>query len=116
MDVPTRSSRKANWRAWGAVLLGLASVAAVPAAIAYTHYEDVDLVRAGWAIAPGMVLGLLAIALARRARRRTERTIGRVGGVRLTRFGRFLGALGIYVALAAAGSIGVYELLNRLSA
>ena len=112
MDVPTRSSRKANWRAWGAVLLGLASVAAVPAAIAYTHYEDVELIRAAWAIAPGILLGL---ALARRARRRTERTIGRVGGVRVTKLGRFLGALGIYVALAAAVSLGVYELLNRLS-
>jgi peptidoglycan/LPS O-acetylase OafA/YrhL len=116
MDVPTRSSRKTNWRAWGAVLLGLASVAAVPAAIAYTHYEDVDLIRAGWAIVPGIVLGILALVLARRARRRTERTIGRVGGVRVTKFGRFLGALGIYAALAAAGSIAVYELLNRLSA
>jgi peptidoglycan/LPS O-acetylase OafA/YrhL len=115
MDVPTRSSRKANWRAWGAVLLGLASVAAVPAAIAYTHYEDIELIRAAWAIAPGILLGLLGLALARRARRRTERTIGRVGGVRVTKLGRFLGALGIYVALAAAASIGVYELLNRLS-
>ena len=116
MDVPTRSSRKANWRAWGAVLVGLASVAAVPAAIAYTHYQDVDLVQAGWAIAPGILLGLLALALARRARRRTERTIGRVGGVAVTHLGRFLGALGIYVALAAAVSIGFYELLNYLSA
>jgi hypothetical protein len=115
MDVPTRSSRQANWRAWGAVLLGLASVATVPAAVAYTHYEDVDLVRAGWAIAPGVVLGIVSLALARRARRRTERTIGRVGGVAVTRVGRFLGAFGIYVALAAAVSVGVYELLNRLS-
>src|SRR4051812_45903346 len=115
MDVPTRSSRKANWRAWGAVLLGLVSVAAVPAAIAYTPYEDGDLIRAAWAIAPGILLGLLALAPPPRPRRRTERTIGRVGGVRITKVGRFLGALGIYVALAAAVSIGVYELLNRLS-
>jgi len=115
MEVPTRSSRQTNWRSWGAVLLGLASVAAVPAAVAYTHYQDVELIRASWAIAPGILLGLLALALARRARRRTERTIGRVGGVRLTKLGRFLGALGIYVGLAAAGSIAVYELLNHLS-
>jgi hypothetical protein len=33
----------------------------------------------------------------------------------VTRAGRLLGALGIYIALAAALSVGVYELLNRLS-
>jgi hypothetical protein len=115
MDVPTRSSRQTNVRAWAAVVVGLLSVATVPAAIAYTHYEDVKLLRAGWAIVPGLVLGLVAVWLGRAARRRTERTIGRVGGARIARFGRFLGGLGIYLALAGAISVGVYELLNRLS-
>ncbi len=61
------------------------------------------------------MLGVASLVFARRARRRTERTIGRVGGRRVTRVGRLLGALGIYLALAAALSVGVYELLNHLS-
>jgi hypothetical protein len=98
------------------VFVGLLSVATVPAAIAATHYRHIELLHAGWAAIPAFLLGVAALLLARAARRRTERTIGRVGGRRVTRAGSFLGALGIYLALAAALSVGVYELLNRLSA
>ena len=115
MAVPTRSSSHPNARAWLAVLLGLLAVAAVPAGVALTHYRSIELLEAGWAVVPGLVLGIASLALARAARRRTERTIGRVGGGRVTRLGRYLGALGIYLALAAALSVGVYELLNKLS-
>ena len=115
MDVPTRSSRKANVRAWAAVVFGLASVAAVPGAIAYTHYEDVDLLKAAWAVVPGFLLGLIALVLAGGARKRSERTIGRVGGRAATRIGRFLGALGIFIAAAGGIALGVYEILNQLS-
>jgi hypothetical protein len=97
------------------VAVGLLSVAAVPAAIAFTHYRNIELLKAGWAVPPGLVLGFAALLLARRARRKTERTIGRVGGRGVTRTGRLLGALGVYLALAAALSVGIYELLNRLS-
>jgi hypothetical protein len=94
---------------------GLLSVACVPAGIAVTHYRNIELLKAGWSVVPGIVLGLASLMLARRARRRTERTIGRVGGRGVTRTGRVLGALGVYLALAGALSVGVYELLNRLS-
>jgi hypothetical protein len=87
----------------------------VPAAIAYARYRDAEFLDAGWAVAPALVLGIASVVLARAARRRTERTIGRVGGRGVTRLGRWLGALGIYLALAGALSIGVYELLNELS-
>jgi hypothetical protein len=116
MEFPTRNSSQPNARAWGSVLVGLLSVATVPAAIAFTYYRDVELLDAGWAVAPALVLGFVSVALARAARRRTERTIGRVGGRGVTRLGRWLGALGIYIALAGALSVGVYELLNQLSA
>jgi hypothetical protein len=109
MEFPTRSSSRPNARAWGAVVLGVLSVVTVPAAVAVTHYRELELLDAGWAVAPTLVL-------ARAARRRTERTIGRVGGRGVTRLGRWLGALGIYIALAGALSVGVYELLNQLSA
>jgi hypothetical protein len=116
MAFPTRSSSRPNARAWAAVVVGLLSVAMVPAAIALTHYRDIELLHAGWAAIPAFLLGIVALMLARAARRRTERTIGRVGGRGVTRLGRFLGALGVYLALAAALSVGVYELLNHLSA
>jgi hypothetical protein len=103
-------------RAWGSVVVGLLSAACVPAAIALTHYRDIDLVKAGWAVIPGLVLGIVSLALARGAKQRTERTIGRVGGRGITRLGRVLGVLGIYLALAGAIAVGVYELLNKLSA
>jgi len=96
--------------------LGLVSAALVPAAIAVAHYTSVDLIEAGYAVPPALLLGLAAVLSARAARRRTERTIGRVGGVRTARVGRILGALGIYLALAGALSLGVYELLQYLSA
>jgi hypothetical protein len=116
MDVPTRSSRRANVRAWGAVLVGLLSVALLPAAIAYTHYTNVALIQAGWAVAPALLLGILALVLARGARKRRERTIGRVGGRGAVRLGRFLGVLGVCVALSGAVALAVYEILNQLSA
>jgi hypothetical protein len=116
MAFPTRSNSRPNARAWAAVVVGLLSVATVPAAIALTHYRDIELLHAGWAAIPAFLLGVVALMLARAARRRTERTIGRVGGHGVTRLGRFLGALGVYLALAAALSVGVYELLNYLSA
>jgi hypothetical protein len=115
MDFP-RNDRRRSGRAFGAVLLGLLSVATVPAAIAYTHYAHRELLKAEYAVPAAFVLGIAALSLAKRARRRSERTIGRVGGARAGRWGRILGALGVYVALTAALAVGVYELLNRLSA
>jgi hypothetical protein len=91
-------------------------VAAVPAGVAYTRYRDLELLQAGWSVPPALALGVVSLLLARGARRRTDRTIGRVGGRGLTRAGRVLGAVGVYLAAAGALSVGVYELLNRLSA
>jgi hypothetical protein len=96
-------------------MAGLASVAAVPVGIVLTRREDLDLIQAGWAVVPGLLLGLLALAFARGARRRSQRTIGRVGGLGLTRLGRLLGLVGVYIALTGAVALGVYEILNRLS-
>jgi hypothetical protein len=115
MDVP-RSDRRRSGPALGAVLFGLLSVATVPAAIAYTHYANRELLKAEYAVPLGFLLGIAALSIARRARRRSERTLGRIGGTRAGRWGRILGALGVYVALTAALAVGVYELLNRLSA
>ena len=84
--------------------------------MAVAHYSDVDLIQAGYAVAPALVFGVGAVLFARAARRRSERTIGRVGGRRTARIGRLLGILGIYLALAGALSLAVYEILDYLSA
>jgi len=97
------------------VLLGLVSCATVPAAIAVTHFTRFALLDAAWTIPPALLVGLLALWVARAARRRTERTIGRIGGARMTRLGRILGGVGVYAALTAALAVGVYELLKYLS-
>jgi hypothetical protein len=91
-------------------------VACLPAAVAVAHYSNVDLIQAGYAVAPAFVIGFLGLLTARSARRRTERTIGRVGGERTARLGRRLAQLGIYLATAGALSLAVYEILDYLSA
>jgi hypothetical protein len=95
------------------VLVGLLSVATMPAAILATRWsEQYDLMQAGFAIPLGAALGLLAIALARRARSRLAPTLGHPRGSRTARLGRFLGLLGFLLALTAAGSLAVYWILS----
>jgi hypothetical protein len=74
---------------------------------------SVRLLQAGYAIPVGILLGLLAIALARRARREASLALGRTGssdGIAVA--GRLLGLAGICIAAAALVSLGVYELLQ----
>jgi hypothetical protein len=98
------------------VLVGVLSVATMPAAIAVTRRsEEYDLIHAGFAIPLGMALGVAAVALARRARLRIERTLGRAGGRRVASFGRFLGVVGFCLATTAAISVGTYALLTLVS-
>ena len=99
-----------------AVLVGLLSVATMPAAILVTRYvERYELIHAGFAIPLGMALGVAAVALARRARLRIERTLGRAGGRRAAGVGRFLGVLGFCLATTAAISVGTYALLTLVA-
>ncbi len=104
-------------RARASVLVGLLSVATMPAAILATRWsEEYDLLHAGVAIPFGAALGLLAIALARRARSRLAPTLGHPKGTRTARLGRLLGRLGFLLALTAAGSLAVYWLLSVVEA
>ena len=98
------------------VLLGLLSVATLPAAIATTHFsETYELLHAAVAIPVGLLLGALAVALSRRARSRLGPTLGRPRGARTARLGRLLGLLGFLVALTAAGSVAIYALLSLVA-
>jgi NhaP-type Na+/H+ or K+/H+ antiporter len=96
------------------VLVGLLSLATLPAAVVVARESDeLTLVEAGVVAVPvAALLGLVALWLARRARRRADRTLDRVGGRRTARAGRLLGALGLYLAATAAIALGVYALLS----
>jgi hypothetical protein len=95
------------------VLVGLLAVATMPAAILVTRWSDqYELLQAGFAIPLAAGLGLLAVALARRARSRLAPTLGHPKGTRTARLGRFLGLLGFLLALTAAGSLAVYWILS----
>lgn len=97
-----------------ALLVGLLSLATLPAAVFVARESDeLTLVEAGVVAVPvAALLGLVALWLARRARRRADRTLDRVGGRRTARAGKLLGALGLYLAATAAIALGVYALLS----
>jgi hypothetical protein len=103
--------------AWLSVVVGLLSALTMPAAILATRWsDDYELLQAGFAIPIAAVLGLLAVALARRARSRLAPTLGHPRGTRTARLGRFLGLLGFLLALTGAGSLAVYWLLSVVEA
>ena len=98
----------------GSVLAGLASVVTLPLAVYMTRFSDsYDLLHAGFFIPVAAVLGLVALALARRARRRTAMSLATAGAGRdLAAAGRVLGVLGLCLAASAVIALGVYGLLE----
>ena len=106
-------ARPRNGAAWWSVVAGIGSVAVLPVAIYFTRFsERYELLHAGLAIPVAAALGLVAVALARRARRRVVVTLGRGGGDGLARSGRVLGIVGLCMALAGLVALGVYGLLE----
>ena len=98
------------------MLFGLLSTATMPAAILATRRsESYDLLYAAAAIPVAAALGILAILLARRAHSRLAPTLGHPRGTRTARLGRLLGLLGFLMALTAAGSVVVYEVLKLVA-
>jgi hypothetical protein len=92
------------------------SVALLPAAIAATRWSRTyELLHAAVAIPFALLLGALSVVLARRARSRLGPTLGRPKGARSARLGRLLGILGLLLALTAAGSVAIYELLSLVA-
>jgi uncharacterized membrane protein len=109
-----RPPRPASARA--SVLVGLLATSTMPAAIAATRWSDAyELLHAAAAIPVAAALGLAAVLLARRARSRLAPTLGHPRGTRTARAGRLLGLLGFLLALTAAGSLAVYEVLKRVA-
>ena len=107
--------RSRNTRAIAAVILGLLSLAAMPLAILATRYSEAyELIHAGFAIPVGLLLGVLAIGVARGALRHDDLRLGRAGGRNIARVARGLGVLGIALAATGVVSLAVYGLLTYL--
>jgi hypothetical protein len=93
-------------------LLGLLAALTLPEAIGATRFSNrYELLHAGFAIPGALVLGIGAIALARRARRLDQASLGRSRLTGLGRVGRLLGILGICMAASATIAVAVYEVL-----
>ncbi len=106
-------ARRGHGSTWGSFVSGLASVATLPLAIYLSRFsERYELLHAGFAIPIAAILGLISIALARRARMRSVLALGRGEGEGLARAGRVLGIVGVCMALAALVALGVYGLLE----
>jgi hypothetical protein len=112
---PEGSRSSGNGRAVGAVAIGLLSAATMPVAIVATRYSgSYELLHAGLAIPIAVVLGILAVWLARGALRHDDARLGRAGGRGVARFGRALGVLGIALAATGLVALAVYGLLTYL--
>lgn len=104
-----------NGRAIGALVAGALAAATMPVAILATRYSgSYELLHAGFAIPLAVVLGGLAIGLARGALRHDDMRLGRAGGRRAARLGRALGVLGLALAATALVALAVYGLLTYL--
>ncbi len=106
-------SRRGTGAAWGSLVAGLASVVTLPVAVYLTRFsERYELLHSSFAIPLVAVLGLAAIALARRARRRNVLSLERGRGHGIARAGNILGVMGVCMALAAVVALVVYALLE----
>jgi hypothetical protein len=97
-----------NTPAFASLLVGLLAAAALPAAVAYAYWSDrVQLIWAGVA-----VLGLVALARARRAERRARMSLLRRSGSLSARLGRLLAMLGLLFAGSGLTALAVYAALT----
>lgn len=98
------------------MLFGLLSLATMPVAIAATRWSEAyELLDAAFAIPVALVLGALAVSLARRARRGRAVTLGPAPGARSARVGRVLGMAGFLLGVTAAMAVGVYFVLSTVA-
>jgi len=106
-------SRAGNRSAWGSLVAGLASVVVLPLGVYVSRFSDTyDLIHAGFLIPVAIILGLAALALARRTQRRTSVSLAGGDGQRLATAGRVLGIVGLCMAASALVALGVYGLLE----
>ena len=99
--------------ATGSLVAGVLSVATLPVAVYATRFSDTySLLHAGFAIPIAAALGVLAVALARRAARQASVRITATRSPAAATAGRVLGIVGLCMAAAAIVALGVYGLLE----
>jgi uncharacterized membrane protein YfcA len=104
-----RSNRAA---ARAAIFFGAVAVLAIPAAVVLSRQTSARLLESLYVAVPVAVgLGLISLALARRARFAVERSV-RPERPRLVRFARAMAWLGVYAGVTGALALGVYGLLR----
>jgi hypothetical protein len=92
---------------------GVLSLAAMPAGVVLARESQrVTLRLATISIAVALVLGWVAIVLARRAVEHVQLTLGGAGGQGTARVGRAVGVLGVLLAITAALAVGFWGLLT----
>jgi hypothetical protein len=102
-----------NDAARGSLLCALLGILLpIAAFVAARQLGRVTLVQATAATCGSLVLGLVALGLARRARRNLAYTLGRAGGRGTARVGKLLGVVAICIGCAAALALGSYALLR----
>ena len=102
-----------NPRASASVVVGVLAVVIVPAAIAASRYfDEFTLVQSCASAVVTALLGLFAIALARRGQETAERTLGRSGGEGAARAGKWLGVIALWIAATTGLALGFYFLLT----
>jgi hypothetical protein len=101
--------------AYTSLVLGLLSVAAIPAAaVGAANREEIELVKAEIvAVAVGFLLGIVAVSLARRARYRVHRSVRRVGA-RVARAARLVAWTGVYLSVTGGLALGFYGVLRAV--
>ncbi len=98
------------------MLVGLLSIATMPVAILATRWSRTyELLDAAFAIPVALLLGALAVSLARRARRGQAVVLGAASGRRSARVGRVLGMTGFLLGVTAAMAVGVYFVLSTVA-
>ena len=108
-------AERGSGAAWGSLVAGVASCAALPVAIYGTRFsESFELLHAGFAIPVAALLGLVALALGRRAARARGRVLlsGSDERAGVATAGRVLGVIGLCMAASALVALGVYGLLE----
>ena len=98
-----------------ATLVGLLSLATLPVAAAFARWRDEELLDVAWAIPVAIVLGLLAMWLARRSRKRLQRAVMSSSRGRTARLGRVLGLTGFLVGVTAALAVGISLVLESVA-
>ena len=95
-----------------ALLLSVFGLLTLPAAVEVARRSArIALLEAGYAIPLGLLLGLVAVIMARRARQNLRWLSLREGGTAVASSAVVIGLVAVCLAVTAALSIGFYELV-----